>query len=152
MSLLLALLAAIGIVVLVQQVTRTDKPGTWWVNLLPALAALMGLVSVLMALRGGWLVAIPAAAGAVAAFWRSRQIAKALDPSRPQPLPSSNVMTVEEAGAVLGLSAGASADDVRAAHRKLIQQLHPDQGGTSYLAAKINQARDVLLAHLETPQ
>lgn len=54
-------------------------------------------------------------------------------------------MTRAEALAVLGLEEGASADDVRAAHRRLIVLVHPDRGGTPYLAARLNQARDVLL-------
>ncbi len=59
--------------------------------------------------------------------------------------PRSSAMTKEEALKVLGLEPGASANDIRAAHRRLIQQTHPDKGGTSYLAAQINQAKDVLL-------
>jgi len=55
-------------------------------------------------------------------------------------------MSRDEAYAVLGLGAGASADEIHAAHRKLMMQNHPDHGGSSYLAAKINEARDVLLA------
>jgi len=58
---------------------------------------------------------------------------------------TSGPMTRAEALAVLGLHDGASADDIRAAHRRLILQIHPDRGGTDYLAAKINQAKDVLL-------
>jgi curved DNA-binding protein CbpA len=54
-------------------------------------------------------------------------------------------MSRTEALKVLGLDEGASEADVRAAHRRLIQQTHPDKGGTSYLAAKINEAKDVLL-------
>jgi hypothetical protein len=50
-----------------------------------------------------------------------------------------------EAMEVLGLSEGATRDDVVAAHRRLMQRLHPDAGGSDYLAAQINQARDVLL-------
>jgi curved DNA-binding protein CbpA len=54
-------------------------------------------------------------------------------------------MTRDEALAVLGLAEGASVDEIRAAHRRLIQRMHPDVGGTADLAARINRAKDVLL-------
>lgn len=54
-------------------------------------------------------------------------------------------MSRTEALSVLGLSEGATKDEIIAAHRHLIRQAHPDKGGSSYLAAKINQAKDVLL-------
>jgi hypothetical protein len=49
---------------------------------------------------------------------------------------------------VLGLETGATPDEITAAHKRLILQNHPDRGGTTYLAAQINEARDVLLGGL----
>jgi hypothetical protein len=54
-------------------------------------------------------------------------------------------VTVEEAYAILGLQPGADADAIKAAHHRLMKQVHPDLGGSDYLATKINRARDVLL-------
>ncbi|HYR66398.1 MAG TPA: molecular chaperone DnaJ [Reyranella sp.] len=64
---------------------------------------------------------------------------------RPPPGGPRSDMTRSEALAVLGLAEGASADEIRAAHRRLIQRMHPDVGGSADLAARINRAKDVLL-------
>jgi len=54
-------------------------------------------------------------------------------------------MSADEAREILGLDRGASEDDIENAYRRLMKQLHPDHGGSDWLAAKLNQAREVLL-------
>jgi DnaJ-domain-containing protein 1 len=76
--------------------------------------------------------------------WRE-DVGGARSGSAPPPSGSSADVTVEEAYAILGLAPGADAAAIKAAHHRLMKQLHPDHGGTDYLATKINRARDVLL-------
>ena len=75
-------------------------------------------------------------AGLLYLWWRRRGAARA-------------AMRPSEARKLLGVGEGASADDIRAAHRQLIAKVHPDAGGSAGLATQVNAARDALIAELK---
>ncbi|WP_424814081.1 hypothetical protein [Roseococcus sp. YIM B11640] len=76
--------------------------------------------------------------------WLDRAQPEWREEAPPPPASPGGPMTRAEALEVLGLHEGATEADIRAAHRRLMQAAHPDRGGSEWLAARINAARDVL--------
>lgn len=109
----------------------------------------VGLIALALILtgRGGVVVGLAAvAAPYLFARWRGGSGGARGDGAGQAPRSgSSSAMTRDEAYAVLGLTAGAGEAEIRAAHRRLMKACHPDHGGSNALAARINQAKDVLL-------
>ncbi len=120
------------------QITTIKRFGAW-------AAALGGLsLAVLLLLTGRGATAISALflVGPLVWQWMGREV-----PRRPGAAPRSAAgrMTRAEALEILGLKSGAAEAEIRAAHLRLMRAAHPDAGGSDWLAARINQARDVLL-------
>jgi len=124
-------------------VTSIKSLATW-------IAALGGLSLALMLIltgRGG------IALGALTLFgpllyqkWKATRGPRVGGPNTgARPNSRSGPMTPDEAYEVLGLHPGASPADIKEAHRRLMRGAHPDAGGSDWLAARINQARDILL-------
>ena len=58
-------------------------------------------------------------------------------------------MSLKESYELLGIDENASLEDIIKSHKELIRKLHPDKGGSSYLSARVNEARDIILANKE---
>ena len=107
-----------------------------------AAAGLLAFAAILLILRGKIYIAGPAmlvALGLVRGWF-----ATPAGDKRAQG-PQSSQMSAAEAYEILGLAPGATRQQIKAAHRRLLAKIHPDHGGSDYLAMKINQARDFLL-------
>lgn len=78
-------------------------------------------------------------------FPRWRENTQSAGAGRDRGQPSGGKMTTDEAYQILGLKPGASREAIGQAHRSLMKKLHPDQGGSTYLAARVNEAKDTLL-------
>ncbi len=103
------------------------------------------LVGAILAAKGKPQLGAPLLLGAALFFAKQGKGARTKTRLKSPPA-SKRRDDLAEASALLGLSPDASPDAIRAAHRRLIASVHPDRGGTEALAARINAARDLLLA------
>jgi hypothetical protein len=128
------------IVLLWLSVPSTDRGRKGLENTLLGALAVGAMVVVLTKAGMPWL------AVALALFFTS---AKRFTGRKRAPNPGaargSDEMTREEAYLVLGLSPDATREQIVAEYRRLMKRVHPDQGGTTYLASRLNQAKDRLL-------
>ena len=159
MARLIILIAVIGIaLILWHKITRSKgderKKMIFW-SILGSLAAILAI----LALTGHLNIITAAIAGLIALLPRAMQFAKYLpfinrlyqqnsqqhQQQANTPPPGRQAMSPDEAREVLGLKPGHTKEDVIQAHRRMMQKAHPDRGGSNYLAAQINKAKDTLL-------
>lgn len=122
------------------------------VALIFIIAILSGKLSALLALFGVFFASLVRSMPVIIRYapqlhsiWLRFKQGNARDPKSGSVPSRHTTMSKAEALGVLGLSAGATEEEIIQAHRKLISRFHPDKGGSDYLAAQINQAKKILL-------
>jgi hypothetical protein len=105
---------------------------------------LLALGGTMIAVRGGWIIGVPAIIIGVA--WYRGLSLRLFGPSAEQ----TDEFALSKARGLLGVSAHDDADRIRHCHRQLISENHPDRGGNESRAAELNKARDILLEDLAT--
>ncbi len=159
-QILLIFLITVGFVLVRKLLTASDS-----LRSLSSKTPLLILAGVLLLILGltGHLVWLTAIAGVLVAFvarnlplllryapqlqqfWRSLKNAQQAKNTGGYETPTRNKMTVTEAYNILGLKPPATKQEIILAHKKLMQKMHPDRGGSDYLASQINLAKDYLL-------
>lgn len=114
------------------------------------LAVALGSVAFLILIKGNISVAIVLATAAVLSWqgslWTYLQSkAGAPNTGQTEQILKSDKMSREEALSILELTGNPTPEEIKAAHHRLMMKIHPDQGGSGYFAAKLNQAKDLLL-------
>ena len=160
MARLLILLAVAGIaLILWHKISKTSgeerKKLILW-SIVGSVLAVLGI----LAITGHLNIITAAIAGLIALLPRAMQLAKYLpfinrlyqqnktgqqQQAQTPPSRGKQNMSIEEAMEILALKPGYKTEDVIQAHRRMMQKVHPDRGGSDYLAAQINQAKDTLL-------
>jgi len=104
------------------------------------LAAIAAVAAVGLGVRGGWIASLALVA---LSAWLAAGVRR--HPASPGPRQANGKMSTDEARSILGVGPAATAQEIESAYRRLIRRAHPDQGGSSGLAAQLNAARDRLL-------
>ena len=117
-----------------------------------ALLAVTGHLNIITAMIAGAVALLPRAAQLLRylpflsrLYQQHGQQGQQQNHQQTPPQAGKHAMSSEEAMEILGLKAGFTQEDVKQAHRRMMQKVHPDRGGSDYLAAQINQAKDILL-------
>jgi len=142
----LALLGLLVLAVLLRGAAGLDPAGLKRAGRFAGIA-ILGALTLFFAVTERWIPAVFLASICWSLYTGGRAIPAGWhrQDEPPPPRRGRSAMSRAEALQVLGLSEGASAGDIRAAHKRLIMQIHPDRGGSDYLAAKINEAKEILL-------
>ena len=149
--LFLALVAVVGIMWYLSWYHRADRQRRNKSLIRIALWGTAALLVILAITKGSVLMAMFGAAlpwlnrlMVVKRLWEGFRGRAGGSHTRPPPGPSVS-MDVAEALEILGLEPGASEEEIIDAHRRLMQKIHPDRGGSDYLAGQMNLAKDTLL-------
>ena len=142
-------LLALAALAIVFAVVMTRLPSKDAARLLRWVLGIGGVVlGALLTVRGLAVAGVPligASLGFLGVAMRSGKPGLGGDSRNTGSAPSRTGMSEAEARAILGVEADADEEAIRKAHRAMMKKVHPDQGGTDALAAKVQQARDVLL-------
>ena len=162
---MLGLIGVVTLLVLLWAAKRSRAKGIFNIVQQRLSGALAILIGALLLVRGDWGLglglglfgfyllgeALPWPLSSLAAYFdgggpgRREHTQSNADTGFGAPPATGGKMTEQEAYQILGVAPCASMTEIRRAHRSLMKKLHPDQGGTTYLATRINEAKDVLL-------
>jgi glucan phosphoethanolaminetransferase (alkaline phosphatase superfamily) len=158
MARLIILIAVLGIALILWHKIARSKGDERKKMIFWGIIGSLGAILAILAVTGHLNIITAAIAGLVALLPRAMQFARYLPfinrlyqqhnqqhQQAQTPPPGKQAMSPDEAREVLGLKPGHTKDDVIQAHRRMMQKVHPDRGGSDYLAAQINKAKDTLL-------